>query len=115
MFYVWKWCGEYKIRDSLLGKSFSLGNRVTSTTENFKQENRFASITYSELFNDESNSNGLNVFNLGLLNFKPLNEEFGPIRVLSDKKTDVLILQEDKISYVLVEKTYLVILRVGVV
>ena len=97
-----------KIRDSISGKSFNLGNRVYGATEQiYKRAHRFADITYSGIYNDESNINKLNEFNLGLVNFKPLEEKFGPIEVLSGRKTDVLTLQEDKISYVLAGKNLL--------
>ena len=93
---------SYKIRDSAIGKPFALGNRVTSTQANeVEQVNRFADITYSGTYSDESNVNRLNEFNRGLLNFKPLEESFGPVEILFGRETDVLILQEDKISYIL--------------
>ncbi len=99
---------SYKVRDSLLGKTFNLGNRVTSTkAKDYKEVRRFADITYSGTFNDESNVNRLNEFNFGLLNFKPLEEIFGPIQKLFGRETDVLTLQEDKISYVLQGKNIL--------
>ena len=99
---------SYKIRDSLIGRSFNLGNRVTTTSaQDYKEADRFADITYSGVYNDESNVNKLNEFNLGLLNFKPLEDSFGPIYIMDGRETDVLVLQEDKISYVLAEKNLL--------
>ena len=99
---------SYKMRDSINGKALTYGNRVTSTSaELYKEANRFADLTYSGIFNDESNVNKLNEFNLGLLNFKPLEESYGPIEKLDGRRTDILVLQEDKISYVLVEKDLL--------
>jgi len=99
---------SYKIRDSLIGRSFNLGERVTSVSaQDYKEADRFADITYSGVYNDESNVNKLNEFNLGLLNFKPLEDSFGPIQVLDARQTDVLTLQEDKISYVLADKNLL--------
>lgn len=99
---------SYKIRDSVLGKDFQLGNRVTSTQAiDYKEVRRFSDITYSGVFNDESNVNKLNEFNFGLLNFKALEESFGPIQKLFARETDVLTLQEDKISYVLAGKNLL--------
>ena len=93
---------SYKIRDSILGKDFNLGNRVTSTqAQDYREVRRFADITYSGVYSDESNVNKLNEFNGGLLNFKPLEESFGPIQILHGREKDVLTLQEDKISYVL--------------
>ena len=99
---------SYKIRDSVAGKTLEFGNRTTTTSsELYKEAHRFADITYSGVFNDESNVNKLNEFNLGLTNFRPLEDSFGPIRKLFARRTDVLTLQEDKISYVPVGKDLL--------
>ncbi len=99
---------SYKIRDSVIGKTFNLGNRVLTTSEQeYKEAHRFADLTYSGVYNEESNINKLNEFNLGLLNFKPLERTFGPIQLLSGRETDILTLQEDKISYVLQGKNLL--------
>lgn len=96
---------SYKILDSIIGKTLNIGERVTSTSNvDYKKSNRFADLTYSGVYNDETNVNKLNEFNLGLLNFKPLEDSFGPIQVLFARKTDILTLQEDKISYVLTGK-----------
>ncbi len=99
---------SYKIRDSIVGKTFNLGNRVTSVSaQDYKQVRRFADITYSGVYNFESNVNKLNEFNLGLLNYKYLEVSFGPIYKMDGRETDVLVLQEDKISYVLAGKNLL--------
>ena len=99
---------SYKIKDSVTGASFGLGNRVTSvSSEDYREAHRFADITYSGIYNDESNVNKLNEFNLGLLNFKNLEESFGVVTVLDGRETDVLVLQEDKVSYVLAGKNLL--------
>jgi hypothetical protein len=99
---------SYKIRDSIVGKSFNLGNRVTSvSTQDYTQADRFGDLTYSGIYNDESNLNRLNEFNLGLLNFKQLEDSFGPITLIDGRETDILVLQEDKISYVLAGKNLL--------
>lgn len=97
-----------KIRDSIVGKPLELGNRTTSTSEKeFELAHRFADITYSGVFNAENNVNKLNEFNLGLLNFKTLEDEYGPITLMDGRATDILVLQEDKISYVLQGKNLL--------
>jgi len=99
---------SYKVRDSVEGKDFSLGNRATTTAgQDYKEIRRYADLTYSGVYNQESNVNKLNEFNLGLLNFKPLEQSFGPIQKLFARETDVLVLQEDKISYVLAGKNLL--------
>lgn len=99
---------SYKILDSIVGDTFGLGNRVTSVAnEEYKAARRSSDITYSGVYNNETNINKLNEFNLGLLNFKPLQNLFGPIYILDARQTDVLVLQEDKISYVLAGKNLL--------
>jgi len=99
---------SYRIRDSIKGKAFDLGERFFSTSaEDYQEADRFAAITYSGVFNTETNVNKLNEFNLGLLNFKNLEESFGEIQILSGRETDILTLQEDKISYVLSGKNLL--------
>ena len=99
---------SYKVRDSIVGKDFTLGNRVTATQgQDYKQIRRYADITYSGVYNQESNINKTNEFNLGLLNFKPLEQRFGYIKKMAGRETDVLVLQEDKISYVLAGKNLL--------
>ena len=99
---------SFKIQDSIIGKPLTLGNRTTSTvSEDYKEAHRFADITYSGVINDESNVNKLNEFNLGLLNFKPLEDSYGPITIIDGRETDILVLQEDKISYVLQGKNLL--------
>lgn len=99
---------SYRVRDSLKGQTFLLGNRVTAVSaQDYKETHRFADITYSGIYNDESNVNKLNEFNLGLLNYKALEDTFGPIMILDGRETDVLVLQEDKISYVLAGKNLL--------
>ena len=99
---------SFKIRDSLVGKTMNLGNRIFTTSNvEYKEAIRFADLTYSGVYNDESNVNKLNEFNLGLLNFKALEESYGDVEILFARKTDILTLQEDKISYVLAGKDIL--------
>ena len=99
---------SYKINDSLTGDPFYLGERVTAVAqEQYKSADRYASMTYSGIYNADTNINKLNEFNLSLANFKDLEKSFGPINKLYARRTDVLVLQEDKISYVLAGKNLL--------
>ena len=99
---------SYKIRASLSGRALTLGNRVTSVSaQDFREAHRRSDITYSGIYNNETNVNRLNEFNLGNVNFKAMEESFGPIEVLFGRETDILCLQEDKISYVLTGKNLL--------
>jgi hypothetical protein len=105
---------SYKIEDSLAAPYFRLGERVSSVSgQDFQLADRYASITYSGVFNPENNVNKLNEFNLGLANFKDLERRFGSIQKISGRQTDILVLQEDKISYVLAGKNVLSDAAVG--
>lgn len=99
---------SYKINDGLADPGFYMGERVTAVSEeDYKEAHRYADITYSGVYNEESNVNKLNEFNLGLVNYKPLEKTFGPIQKIHARQTDILVLQEDKISYVLSGKNLL--------
>ena len=96
---------SYKIYDSPAGKSFQLGERTLAVSnQDFQEADRFAGMTYSGVYSSSANSNNLNEFNLGLLNYKDCETTFGPIQVLYARETDILCLQEDRISYVLASK-----------
>lgn len=96
------------VLDGFVKPYVQLGEKVTSVSEEqYQQANRFADITYSGVFNQETNLNKLNQFNLALANFKTLETSYGPIRKMHARQTDILTLQEDKISYVLVGKNLL--------
>ena len=96
---------SYKVYDSPAGKGFNLGERTLAVSnQDFQEADRFAGMTYSGVYSSSANSNNLNEFNLGLLNFKDLETSFGPIQLLYSRETDILVLQEDRISYVLVSK-----------
>ncbi len=91
-----------RIEDRIDGKSFKLGNRVLApSNQDFVEADRYASMTYSGVYIDSANSNNLNEFNLGLVNYKDLESTFGPIMKMHSRETDILVLQEDRISYVL--------------
>ena len=96
------------VLDGLIKPMVELGEKVTSVSEEqYKETHRFSDITYSGVFNQETNLNKLNQFNLALTNFKTLETSYGPVRKMHARETDILSLQEDKISYVLVGKNLL--------
>ena len=93
---------SFRIEDRIDAKSFDLGSRFLAVSnQDFKEADRFSGMTYSGVFSDSANSNNLNEFNLGLVNYKDLESTFGPIMKMYSRETDILILQEDRISYVL--------------
>jgi hypothetical protein len=99
---------SYKIKDRLAAKSFQLGERTLAVSnQDYKEADRFEGMTYSGVYSSNSGTNNLNEFNLGLVNFKDLETSYGPIQKMHARKTDILVLQEDKISYVLASKNQL--------
>jgi len=99
---------ESHVLSGLTKPFIQLGEKVTSVSEEqFQRAERFGDVTYSGVFNQESNLNKLNQFNLALANFKTLETAYGPIRVMHARQTDILVLQEDKVSYLLVGKNLL--------
>tara|TARA_R110002050_G_scaffold150238_3_gene276925 strand:+ start:4234 stop:9033 length:4800 start_codon:yes stop_codon:yes gene_type:complete len=96
---------SFKIKDDLAGRALKMGQRFLAVSnQDFKEADRFADLTYSGIFSSNAGINNLNEFNLGLVNFKELETSFGPIQKLHARETDILTLQEDKISYVLASK-----------
>jgi len=99
---------SFKILDSIGGQELQVGNRVTTTAnQEYREAHRFADLTYSGRYSDFSNINRLNEFNFSVANYKILEDSFGPVVKLFGRETDVLVLQEDKISYVLAGKNLL--------
>ena len=61
---------SYKLYDEFNQKGLDEGVRVTSSTkEEYKEVIRQADVGWSDVYNDDSNFNGLSTFNLSLLNF----------------------------------------------
>ena len=99
---------SFKINDGFATPGFRIGARTTAVSlEDYKEVNRYFDITYSGVYNQQTNINKLNEFNLALANYKSLEASFGPINKLHGRQTDILVLQEDKISYVLTGKNLL--------
>ena len=96
---------SFKILDEVTSNEVAIGERTSAVSlEGYKESKREASLTYSGIYSGVTNLNNSNEFNLGLANFKDLELSFGPIMKLHARETDILTLQEDKISYVLANK-----------
>jgi len=99
---------SYKVFDNAAENAMAIGERASGVAaEPYQESNRKASVTYSGIYNGETNLNNSNEFNLGLANFKDLELIFGPIMKLHSRETDLLVLQEDRISYILQGKNLL--------
>jgi len=90
---------SYKIRDEFNTNGLEVGLRpLTTTRERYQQVHRTADITWSDIYNDESDYNGLSSFNLALLNFVKLDKEDASIQKLWNINRDLLVLQEDAVG-----------------
>lgn len=97
---------SYRVRDEFNTKYLNIDYRPSTTSiEPYKQVRRFADITHSsEPYNESSNVNGLNNFNLATANFKELDKQYGSIQLLQNKLNDILVIQEEKAGKILFGK-----------
>lgn len=95
---------SYKIKDEFNAKTLNLDTRPSTTIENYRQNKRIASLTYSQPYEQSTNYNGLNEFNLSLINFLDLDDKYGAIQKIVSWNTDLDVWQEDKVHKVLYKK-----------
>ena len=99
---------SYRIYDNFLRPTMKYSPRATSIIEDYKQEEKFSSLCYSGIFKGDTSTNRLNSFNLSQANFKNLDKQYGPIQKLYAQDTNLMVLQQDKITAVLYGKNLLV-------
>jgi hypothetical protein len=102
-------CESNAIKDALTSKRFYINSNPNDISEDvYRQVHRYADLTYSGVFQESTNVNRLNEFNLSLANYKDdLEKSYGPIVVLDSDGTDLLVVQEDRYSKVLYGKDLL--------
>lgn len=86
--------GAYKIDDALW---YSPLGRATVASDNFKQQSRESSVTFSNAYVEDSGDNGLSNFDLSESNYKDYDRAFGPIKKIYSKDTNLVIFMEDKV------------------
>ena len=97
-----------RIYDNFLRPTMKYSPRATSVIEDYEQEDKIASLCYSGIFKGDTSTNRLNSFNLSQANFKNLDKQYGPIQKLYAQDTNLMVLQQDKITSVLYGKNLLV-------
>ncbi len=100
---------SYQIRDAFNEKFLSIDFSPTAVSpDGYKQVNRRSDITYSGIYNSNTNVNKLNEFNLYTANFKEdIAKEYGPIYKIKGQDTNIQVYQEDKVSQVFYGKDIL--------
>ncbi len=109
-FNAWSWGNGLesdRILDDFNATTLDFSPRAVGVIENYKQIRNDASVCYSGIYNENTQYNRLNEFNLSLANFKYLDREFGSIQKLYARDTDLLVFQENKVSQVLYGKNVL--------
>jgi hypothetical protein len=109
-FNSWTWGNgveSQRILDDFNQTTLEYSPRATTVIDNYKQIRNDASICYSGIYNENTQYNRLNEFNLSISNFKYLDREFGSIQRMHARDTDLLVLQESKVSSVLYGKNAL--------
>lgn len=96
-----------KIKDEFNATSFTNNTRPLTSIEDYKENRRIASLTYGGVYEQTTNFNGLNEFNLSLSNFKDLDDAYGSIQKLYSRDTNLIVFQEDKTFKVLYNKSIL--------
>lgn len=98
-----------RYKDRFNVRPFYIDFFPTSVSEDeYRQVRRFADLTYSEVYQESTNVNRLNEFNLSLANFKDdIEKAYGAIIRLDSDETDLLVIQEGKTSKVLYGKDLL--------
>ena len=98
---------SFRIRDDYNSATMQFSPRANSTVEGYEQQTLVQALTYSGVYTQTSAINRLNEFNLSLANFKYLDRFFGSIQKLYSRDTDLVVLQENKVSKVLYGKNLL--------
>ena len=88
---------SYKIKDLFNAKSMKLDTRPSDSLDEYGENIRIASVTYSKVYEQTLNYNGINEFNLSTINFKDLDDKYNSIQKLFARETDLVVFQEDKV------------------
>jgi len=95
---------ESRIRGGYNNTSVDFGIKAYLVEEETKQQHRFNSIIYSDIFNSRTGINRTNVFSVGQDITKSADPANGSIQKLYAEDTNLILLQEDKVSRALIDK-----------
>ena len=100
---------SFQIRDAFNEKNITIDFVPTAVSaDEYRQIRRTTDITYSGIYNANTNVNELNSFNLSLANYKDdIEKIYGAIYKMRGKDTNLEICQEDRDSIVFYGKSVL--------
>ena len=96
-----------KIADGFNSVAMLNNNKPLVPIDDYRKTVRFASMTYSDVYESTTSYNGLNTFNLSLANYKDLDPKFGAIGKMISDEGDVFVFQSNRVSRVLFSKNVL--------
>ena len=88
---------SYKIKDLFNAKSMKTDSRPLDTIEDYRENIRISSLTYSQPYEQTTNYNGINEFNLSKVNWKDMDDKYESVQKLFSRDTNLIVFQEDKI------------------
>jgi|TARA_R100001460_G_scaffold68813_2_gene109378 hypothetical protein len=95
---------ESRIKGGFNEVGLDLGVKAYATNEEYAVEHRKNAMIYSGIINSRTGLNETNQFNMALPITKAVNSANGSIQKLHAEETNLLILQEDKVSKALIDK-----------
>jgi len=95
---------DSRIRGGYNNTQVNLGVRAYLNEDNPLQKHRINSLIYSGPLNSLTNFNETNVFSIGESITKSVDPSYNSIQYLSADDTNLLIMQENKTSYALIDK-----------
>jgi len=96
-----------RIKDDFNAPTMEWSPRAVVPIEDYGEQIVSEGLTYSGAYKQDSNVNNLNQFNISLGNFKYLDKSFGSVQKIKSRNTDLVVLQQDKVSKVLFGKNLL--------
>ena len=95
---------ESRMKGGFNEVALDLGVKAYAVNEDYAVENRKNAMIYSGIINSKTGTNETNQFNSALPITKAVNSANGSIQKLYAEETNLLILQENKVSKALIDK-----------
>ena len=98
---------SYKYKDAFNARELLHNARPLTNYSGYAENNRISSLTYGGVYEQSTNYNGLNEFNLSLGGFMDLDDRYGSLQKIVSRDQDLIVIQENKTSKVMFGKSVL--------
>ena len=96
---------ESRIKGGFNNSTMDLGVRAYAVNSNREKTDRSSSLIFSGVFNDRTGVNNTNVFSISENIIKDTNPSHGSIQKLYTEDTNLIVFQENKVHYALINKS----------